>query len=491
MAEQMARVLYDFEGDTENGELVIREGDAVVILDQNVGDGWWEARVTKSGQTGLVPETYIELLNGEGGRGGGEHDEAQLEGDEQQWDEEEDEWDENPQDEGGGVSSSSRSYSESYHNRQGTESDRYGDQRSRSPAASEKSTGFGRAGTVKKNLNRFSPFVKAGAETFILGVVSPKAHITAQDKLRIVLSPEQTPMWEPSSEPFTVEIRDPEKKKKFKGMKSFTAYRIVPSSTGRMVSRRYKHYDWLHQRLVEKFTVTAVPPLPDKQYYGRYGEDFVEKRRQKLQMWSNRITRHPVLCRSEVIIHFFLCDDDGGSQWKAGKRRAEKDEIIAGVFFSTVEHPEVHMERETAESEVEHFGKFLHAMKESVAKVRGKFIDHCNQMSGPFAAEFHKMAAVVNGLAQCFAIENKDYSKPLTDAISQAGETLRDIGQMHAEQPKYDMLPALDVLKEYIGMMQEFPDLVEIHRGAMRKVKDADRMKEEGRIDVSPQCIIW
>ena len=43
----------------------------------------------------------------------------------------------------------------------------------------------------------------------------------------------------------------------------------------------------------------------------------------------------------------------------------------------------------------------------------------------------------------------------------------------------------MDVLKEYIGLMQEFPDLVEIHRGAMRKVRDADRMKEEGRIDVS------
>ena len=46
------------------------------------------------------------------------------------------------------------------------------------------------------------------------------------------------------------------------------------------------------------------------------------------------------------------------------------------------------------------------------------------------------------------------------------------------------MLPALDVLKEYLGMMQEFPELVEIHRGAMRKVRDADKMKEEGRIDV-------
>ena len=29
-----ARVLYDFEGDTENGELVIKEGDEVVILNQ-------------------------------------------------------------------------------------------------------------------------------------------------------------------------------------------------------------------------------------------------------------------------------------------------------------------------------------------------------------------------------------------------------------------------------------------------------------------------
>ena len=28
-------------------------------------------------------------------------------------------------------------------------------------------------------------------------------------------------------------------------------------------------------------------------------------------------------------------------------------------------------------------------------------------------------------------------------------------------------------------------DVVEIHRGAMRKVRDADRMKEQGRIDVS------
>jgi PX domain len=34
------------------------------------------------------------------------------------------------------------------------------------------------------------------------------------------------------------------------------------------VSRRYKHFDWLHERLVEKFSIVAIPPLPDKQIQG-------------------------------------------------------------------------------------------------------------------------------------------------------------------------------------------------------------------------------
>jgi len=34
------------------------------------------------------------------------------------------------------------------------------------------------------------------------------------------------------------------------------------------VSRRYKHFDWLHERLVEKYCTVAVPPLPEKQIAG-------------------------------------------------------------------------------------------------------------------------------------------------------------------------------------------------------------------------------
>lgn len=43
---------------------------------------------------------------------------------------------------------------------------------------------------------------------------------------------------------------------------------------------------------------------------GRYGEDFVEKRRERLQMWTNRLARHPVISRCEVFQHFLTCTED-------------------------------------------------------------------------------------------------------------------------------------------------------------------------------------
>jgi len=52
------------------------------------------------------------------------------------------------------------------------------------------------------------------------------------------------------------------------------------------------------------------------------------------------------------------------------------------------------------------------------------------------------------------------------------------------------MLPALDVMKEYLGLIFAFPDVVTIHRGAVSKINECSKMKEEGRIDVSRLAFI-
>ncbi|KAL5499447.1 hypothetical protein EMCRGX_G010863 [Ephydatia muelleri] len=446
-----ARVLYDFDGDTENGELIIKEGDKITVLNQDVGDGWWEGQVG-DGPVGLFPESYVELVQTEHSQSAAAvptiHEEDPAPEDHTN-DAEDDEWDnENDEEPRGGAGGGGAGHggSRGYESALTAPDDPAS---SLSPTQSSVTT-FGRKGTVHKDINRFTSFVKTGTEPFILGKVTAKG--TDADKITIVLSPEGTPMWEPFSSPYTVDVANPEKKKKYYGMKKFTAYEVTITSDN------------------------GQGPT----FYGRYGENFVEKRRQKLQYWSNRIARHPVLCRSFVVNHFFEASDN---DWKAGKRRAERDELCGGAMLSTVQHPEVVIDLTKAESAVEHFGVFMKQLHLNLSKTRLKFIDHCNQMSGPFMGEWHKMAAVIKGLSTCFALEETEYATQLNRAMALTAEVYMDIGSLHAEQPKYDMLPALDTLKEYIGMIQVYPDLLTVHRGAMGKVKESDKMKEEGRID--------
>lgn len=41
-------------------------------------------------------------------------------------------------------------------------------------------------------------------------------------------------------------------------------------TTNRPVNHRYKHFDWLYERLLEKFgSAIPIPSLPDKQVTGR------------------------------------------------------------------------------------------------------------------------------------------------------------------------------------------------------------------------------
>ena len=45
-------------------------------------------------------------------------------------------------------------------------------------------------------------------------------------------------------------------------------------------------------------------------FVGRYEDDFVLERMRYLQLWMDRMVRHPVISQSEVLNHFLTCTDD-------------------------------------------------------------------------------------------------------------------------------------------------------------------------------------
>lgn len=165
-------------------------------------------------------------------------------------------------------------------------------------------------------------FSKA-SDSYIMGTASPS--VPESEQVHIYLNEHGMYMWKPLEGRYTVTVTSPKMESKFKGIKKFIAYQLLPSFSNEPVSRRYKNFDWLHERLVEKFCLIPIPPLPDKQISGRYEDQFIEHRRAQLQQFVDWVCRHPILSKCDVWMHFLTCKDQ--KKWKAGKRTAEKDVV--------------------------------------------------------------------------------------------------------------------------------------------------------------------
>ena len=107
---------------------------------------------------------------------------------------------------------------------------------------------------------------------------------------------------------------------KFSGIKQFTLYEIATNVrctaaipvlsaaqiSSDVVAHRFKHFSWLHDRLIQLFPCVMVPPIPDKQIQGqssavidiaapsragRFDDVFIEQRRRSLERFLGRAAR--------------------------------------------------------------------------------------------------------------------------------------------------------------------------------------------------------
>jgi len=492
MAVLQVRALYNFEGQAGSGELTINSNEILTVTRQDVGEGWWEG-INSRGETGLFPAAYVEVISHpppsvpppplpagyESYDGTNNMYNQATHPSAPQTYEGSDDWDEDWDDD------DSTSTEQNMPTQPSVTGLSVPSQAHRSNSTGDISS-FGRGSepgsksTVKKNFNRFSSFVKSGGEAYILG--QTKLLVSESEKI-VILETSDGISWPPVTKPYFCKIASPKKQNKLKGLKTFIAYQMTPTFTNIQVSRRYKHFDWLHQRLEEKFTLIPIPPLPDKQISGRYEDSFIEHRMAQLQNWVNRICRHPVLSQSEVWQHFLTCTDD--KQWKIGKRKAEKDELVGASFFLAIAPPPTPLDVQTVDVHMDTFSRFVKNMDDSVRQMQITMNDQIKKHTGPYRREYQKIGAAFKSLAGSFEIHSKTSSQELTRAIRHTGETYDDIGKLFEEQPRYDLEPLCDVLYEYKGILGAFPDIIQVHKGAVQKKREYERLGQEGRADVA------
>ncbi|XP_060908071.1 sorting nexin-9b isoform X4 [Labrus mixtus] len=524
-----AQVLYDFIAEPGNNELTVKEGETVTITNQGIGGGWIEAQNSR-GELGLVPEDYIEFpsfpaaaaaaaaaptaptpsLGNVGAPDLSIFDayappsapaQNQASNGNDPWSvwnadpsagANNNNWASNPEgtQTGKGAadpwSSVPQGHPQAYQG-PGAEDDEWDDEwddvkstggyaESESGDGGAMQRGGAHASTMKISLNKFPGFSKSGPELYLLC----KQLAKSKEKLPIYIG-EVGPVWSYPEGQLDCVVADPKKGSKMYGLKSYIEYQITPNTTNRPVNHRYKHFDWLYERLLDKFgSAIPIPSLPDKQVTGRFEEEFIKMRMERLQGWMTRMCRHPIVSSSEVFQTFLTYKDE--KDWKTGKRKAEKDETVGVMIFCTIEPEGQDLDPVEVEQKCEQFSRFTKAMDDGVKEILTVGNEHWKRCTGPLPKEYQRIGKAFQNLSSVFTSSGYQGESTLTDAMTAAGKTYEEIAQMVAEQPKKDLHFLMETNNEYKGLLGCFPDTIGVHKAAIDKVKEGDKLVATSKI---------
>ncbi|KAL6096095.1 snx9 [Pungitius sinensis] len=336
--------------------------------------------------------------------------------------------------------------------------------------------GGAHAPSMKISLNKFPGFSKSGPELYLLC----KQLTKGKEKLTIYMG-EVGPVWSYPESQLDCVVADPKKGSKLYGLKSYIEYQITPNTTNRPVNHRYKHFDWLYERLLDKFgSAIPIPSLPDKQVTGRFEEEFIKMRMERLQGWMTRMCRHPIVSCSDVFQIFLSYKDE--KDWKTGKRKAEKDETVGVMIFTTIEPEAPDLDPVEVEQKCEQFSRFTKAMDDGVKEILTVGNEHWKRCTGPLPKEYQRIGKAFQNLSSVFNSSGYQGESTLTDAMTAAGKTYEEIAQMVAEQPKKDLHFVMETNNEYKGLLGCFPDTIGVHKAAIEKVKEGDKLVAASKI---------
>ncbi|XP_051870442.1 sorting nexin-9-like [Pristis pectinata] len=324
-----------------------------------------------------------------------------------------------------------------------------------------------------KRTNRLYQFTKTQAEPFISGKT-----VKTTTKIQLAFN-EYGASWVYPTVPLECIVTNPQIETKYSGMKKYISYQITPNDTNVSVYHRYKHFDWLYGRLLEKFgSSIPIPLLPEKDVPWRFSEDFIQARMCGLQIWINRISRHPVISQSEIFQHFIRKKDE--KEWKTGKRIAEKDEAVGGMVFSEI-MPSSEFKLLDGE-EAEKCLTFAKCMGESVRNLITVTEEHMARCTGALKSEYIKIGRAFSDLSASFGKSTYHGKGSIENALSFVGKTYDDIGNLHFDQPKKDAHSLIEISKEYKGLLTCFPDIINVLKGALEKAHEYEKLAHTNKV---------
>ena len=214
---------------------------------------------------------------------------------------------------------------------------------------------------------------------------------------------------------------------------------------------------------------------------GNFEDEFIMKRKAQLELWLNRLSSHPVISESEVFIHFLQCDDTS-SKWKAGKRKAEKDEYRGAQWFCTLTVPGESVDTTLAiKDKIEKFSKSTAHLDNSVKAICGALDKIGTYHTSSYKKEIINLGKRFEDLGSSLSADPLDApnNSALSRAMVTAGNTYTQIGNLYGEQAREDIGPLFDRFSLYRGLIQQMPDIVQFEKNSIQTYEEFTQRPEK------------
>lgn len=267
---------------------------------------------------------------------------------------------------------------------------------------------------------------------------------------------------EEGGDTFEISIKISDPMKIGDGMSAYMAYSVttntsIPSfkSSEFSVKRRFSDFLGLFEKLNEKHILygRVVPPPPDKSVVGmvkikgskddQTSTEFIERRKQSLQRYLNRITRHKHLLEDTDFKEFLEAEElprakNTSALSKGGFSRLAKGigEAVSKMTTKMSESDpwfeEKHNEIETLDQQL----RKIHLASEQLVNLRKDVSLNTSAFS-----------------KSCALLSNAEEHTGLSRALQKLSELEEKVEHIHVEQTNVDFYLLAETLKEYIGLI--------------------------------------
>lgn len=244
------------------------------------------------------------------------------------------------------------------------------------------------------------------------------------------------------------------------------------------VLRRFSDFLWLFESLAMNNPGVIVPPVPDKQPFGRFQDQFIETRRNALARCLHKITSHPIL-QLDPDLRLFLESDSFALEAK--HRRAEVPPEKSGLL-STWTGPKYIEQDEWFDSRK----SYLDALE---AQLRGlsKSIESASKARLELGTSFSDLAESVTALAE------SDLGSAMCAALARLADLNRREKEVNEDQAKSDVMHLLNLSDEYVrfiasvrlafaGRVKAYHHWQAMEKEVVRLRTNREKLRQQGKL---------